>query len=344
MTLPELIETEDALDEVMTHPMPALVESIKTLSSPLVILGAGGKMGPTLAVLARRAADAAGHSLDIVAVSRFSDALKRDWLESQRVRTIASDLMAREAFAKLPDADNVIYLVGLKFGTTQNPATTWASNTLVPAYAAERYEKAHITALSTGNVYPLAQIHSTGWSESAPLTPAGEYANSCVARERIFEYFSRRNGTRLAIIRLSYALDLRYGVLVDIARKVFAGQLIDVTMGYLNCIWQGDANDLIIRSLALASSPPTALNLTGSSALSVREVAQRLGELMDRAVKFTGDEAPTALLSNTVLLHETLGEPITPLDLVIRWTAHWIMNNGRLLDKPTHFEVRDGVY
>jgi nucleoside-diphosphate-sugar epimerase len=344
MTLPELIETEDALDEVMTRPTPALIDSIRTLTSPLVILGAGGKMGPTLAVLARRAADTAGHPLDIVAVSRFSDARKRQWLEARQVRTIACDLMVRDAFASLPDADNVTYLVGLKFGTAQNPATTWASNTLVPAYASERYETARITALSTGNVYPLAPIHSAGLSEADPLTPTGEYANSCVARERIFEYFSRRTGTRMAIIRLSYALDLRYGVLVDIARKVYAGQPVDVTMGYLNCIWQGDANDLIIRSLGLASSPPMALNLTGSSAVSVRDVAQRFGELMDRPVEFTGKEAPTALLSSTAHLRMTLGEPATPLDLVIRWTAHWIANNGRLLDKPTHFEIRDGVY
>jgi nucleoside-diphosphate-sugar epimerase len=344
MTLPEHIETEDALDEVLTRPMPALVESIKALTSPLIILGAGGKMGPTLAVLARRAADAAGHPLDIVAVSRFSDARKRDWLEARQVRTIACDLMARDAFAGLPDTDNVIYLVGLKFGTAQDPATTWASNTLVPAYAAERYARARIAALSTGNVYPLAPIDSAGWSESDPLTPVGEYANSCVARERIFEYVSRRHGARLASIRLSYALDLRYGVLVDIARKVFAGQPIDVTMGYLNCIWQGDANEFIVRSLALASSPPTVLNLTGSKALAVRNVAQQFGTLMDRPVQFTGEEAPTALLSNTARLRSDLGEPATPLDVVVRWTGHWIMNHGRLLDKPTHFEVRDGVY
>ena len=193
-------------------------------------------------------------------------------------------------------------------------------------------------------MYPLAAAHSGGWSESDPLTPLGDYANSCVARERIFEFFSRRNGTPIALIRLSYALDLRYGVLIDIAWKVFNGQPVHVSMGYLNCIWQGDANGMIIRSLALCASPPTALNLTGPVALSVREIAYRFGELLNRPVQITGQEADTALLSSTAKLTASLGLPPTPLDTVLRWTAGWLTHNGRLLNKPTHFEVRDGIY
>jgi nucleoside-diphosphate-sugar epimerase len=344
MDLPERIETVEALDEIMTRPQPQLIEFIKTLSSPLVILGAGGKMGPSLAVLARRAADATGHPLEIIAISRFSDAKARQWLQSRGVRTISCDLFDRDSVVQLPDAENVIYLVGLKFGTAQNPAATWAVNTLIPAYTAERYPAARIAALSTGNVYPLSPIGSGGLSESAALTPLGEYANSAVARERIFEYFSRKNDTAITLIRLSYALDLRYGVLVDVAQKVFAGKAVDLTMGWLNCIWQGDANDLTLRSLALADNPPLALNLTGSETFSVREIAMRFGELMNRPPQFVGTEAETALLSSTSRLREQLGAPWTPLDTVIRWTAHWIMNGGYLLNRPTHFEVRDGAY
>jgi nucleoside-diphosphate-sugar epimerase len=344
MKLPEQIETVEALDDILTEPQPALVEYMTTLTSPLVILGAGGKMGPTLARLARRAAEASGHPLEIVALSRFSDAQSRQWLEIHGVKTLSCDLFDRDALKALPESENVIYLVGMKFGTSRNPAATWAANTVIPAHVAERYAQARIAALSTGNVYPFAPVASNGWTEAAPLTPFGEYANSGVARERIFEFFSTRNGTPISLIRLSYALDLRYGVLVDIAQKVFAGQPVDVTTGYLNCIWQGDANDLIIRSLALASSPPTALNLTGSERVSVRDTATRFGELMNRPVRFVGQEAETALLSDTTLLTSRLGKPGTPLHTVIQWTAHWIMNDGHVLNRPTHFEVRNGAF
>ncbi len=344
MDLPDRIETVEALDEIMTRPQAKLIDYIKTLTTPLVILGAGGKMGPTLAWLARRAADAAKYKLDIVAVSRFSDRWSRQWLETHGIRTLQCDLFDRSAVEQLPETDNLIYLVGLKFGTSQQPAMTWAANTLIPANVAERFPKARIVALSTGNVYPLASVGSKGWPESAPLTPVGEYSNSTVARERIFQFFSERNGTAITLVRLSYALDLRYGALVDIAQKVFSGQPVDVTMGYFNCIWQGDANDLIIRSGALASNPPTALNLTGTEFVSVRDAAMRFGKLMNRPIHFVGMEAETALLSDTTKLVASLGEPSTPLDVVIQWTAHWTMNDGSLLHKPTHFEVRDGAY
>lgn len=342
--LPDVIESDETLDELMTRPRPELVRFVRTLSGPLVILGAGGKMGPSLAALARRAVGAAGSALEILAVSRFTDGYAREWLETRGVRTIASDLMEPGALERLPDAPNVIYMVGRKFGTNQSPETTWAVNTLLPARVAKRFADARVAALSTGNVYPLVPVQGGGSVETDPLTPSGEYANSCVARERVLGFRSRKHGTPVALIRLSYALDLRYGVLVDIARRVCFGQPVDVTMGYVNCIWQGDANEMIIRSLALADSPASAINLTGSTALSVRDVALRIGELLGRPARIIGTEGRTAFLSNTGKARAIWGSPATPLEAVIRWTAHWVATGGRLLDKPTHFEVRDGGY
>ena len=253
--IPDWIESEAELDEILTRPGSELLDFVRTLKGRLVILGAGGKMGPTLAVLAHRAAQAASHPLEVVAVSRFSNSQSRRLLETYGVRLHAADLLQAADLAQLPDADNVIYLVGMKFGTSQDPARTWAINCLAPAAAAQRYPKSRIVALSTGNVYPLVPVDSAGSLERDPLRPIGEYANSCLARERLFEYFSQQNGTPLAIIRLNYALDLRYGVLYDIATKVWQDQPVDVTMGYANCIWQGDANDMIIRALSLTQSP-----------------------------------------------------------------------------------------
>jgi nucleoside-diphosphate-sugar epimerase len=340
---PDSIQTEDELDELLTRPRPDLVAFIRTLSSPLVVLGAGGKMGPTLAVLARRAAEAAGHALDVVAVSRFSDDAARQWLEAKGVRTLSLDLLNRDAVARLPDSAYVVYLVGLKFGTASAPADTWAVNTLIPAHVVERYPHAAMVAVSTGNVYPLVRTPGSGSVETDPLTPLGEYANAAVARERMFEFFARRYGTPQVILRLNYAVDLRYGVLIDIARRVNAREPVDLTMGFFNCIWQGDANDMILRAFALVQSPPRVLNLTGP-VLSVREVALRFGQLLGKPARFTGTEADTALLSNPDRACTLLGQPPTPAELMIRWTAAWIEHGGRLLDKPTHFETRDGRY
>jgi nucleoside-diphosphate-sugar epimerase len=342
--IPDPVTTEEALDELLTRPRPVLVEFIKTLRSPLIILGAGGKMGPTLAWLARRAAEAAGHALAILAVSRFADEQTRHWLEARGVQTQSIDLLDRDALKALPEAADVIYLVGRKFGTSQDAARTWASNTLVPAYVAERFPRARLVVLSTGNVYPLVAVASGGSIETDALTPIGEYANAAIARERLFEFFTQQNGTPVCILRLNYAVDLRYGVLVDIASKVLAGEAVNVTTGYVNCIWQGDANEMILRALALAKAPPQVLNLTGPAILSVRELALRFGELLGKPVRFGGMEAETALLSNPAQACALLGPPPTPLEAVLRWTAHWLQSGGRLLAKPTHFEVRDGRY
>jgi nucleoside-diphosphate-sugar epimerase len=301
-------------------------------------------MGPTLAWLARRAAEAAGHSLDVFAVSRFTDQSARRWLEARGVQTVSLDLLDRDSLQQLPEAGAVIYLVGRKFGTSHDAARTWAINTLVPAYVAERFPRARTVVLSTGNVYPLTPVSHGGSVETDSLTPLGEYANAAVARERIFEFFTRQNGTPVCILRLNYAVDLRYGVLVDIARTVHAGEPVSVTTGYVNCIWQGDANELILRALTLAETPPQVLNLTGPAILSIRSLAQRFGELLEQAVLFAGKEADTALLSNPARACALLGPPPTALEAATRWTAHWVKSGGRLLDKPTHFEIRDGRY
>jgi len=332
------------LDEVLTRPCGELIEFIKTVSSPLLVLGAGGKMGPTLAVLARRAAEAAGHPLEVVAVSRFSNAASRQWLEARGVRTVSADLLDATALARLPEAQNIIYLVGLKFGTAQNPAATWAINTLVPARVCERYPRSHIVALSTGNVYPQSDVTRGGSVETDPLTPLGEYANAAVGRERIFEFYSRQQNTTIAFLRLFYAVELRYGVLADIARKVHAGEPVMLGNGAFNCIWQGDANELILRSLPLAASPPSVWNLCRPEILSVREILTRLGELIGRAPIFSGEETPTALLGNPSKLCAALGSPTTPMETMLRWTAQWVKQGGRDLGRPTHFEVRDGNY
>jgi len=335
------VKTETELEDALTRPRPVLVEFIRSLQDPLVILGAGGKMGPTLAVLARRAADAAGHRLRIVAVSRFSDELAKARLEKAGVETYEADLLERDAFKRLPDSSNVIYLVGLKFGTAQNPALTWVINTLVPAYAVERYPNAQMVELSTGNVYPLVPVKSGGATEEYPLTPLGEYANAAVARERVFEYCGQKHKTAVIRIRLNYAVELRYGVLVDLARRVWPDEAVDLSNGYLNCIWQGDANEMILRSLALEPGP---WNLTGTGVVSVRDVAERFGKIFEKGVRFVSQESDTALLNDSAKICKRLGTPPTSLQTMIGWIAHWMRNGGRYLGKPTHFEVRDGSY
>lgn len=341
---PERIETEDHLDELLTRPSAALVEFIRTLSSPLVILGAGGKMGPSLSALAKRAARAANHSLDVIAVSRFGDARARQWIEGHDVKTQCCDLLEEGSLQQLPEAANVIYLVGQKFGTAQNPPATWAINTLVPAQVMARYRQARIVALSTGNVYPLSEVSRGGSVETDSLTPRGEYANAAVGRERIFEFSSRAHNTPVTLLRLFYAVELRYGVLVDIAQKVFRGTPIELANGYFNCIWQGDANETALRALSLASSPPSAWNLCRPENFSVRAVASCFGELFQRTPQFTSDEAPTALLGNSGPLCAKLGPPAVSLEMMLRWIAHWVKLGGKNLGKPTHFEVRHGNY
>ncbi len=344
-SLPDAIKTLDELDQLLSRPSAQLLQSIRNFSSPLVIVGAGGKLGPTLAVMARRAADEAGCALDIIAVSRFhSTAPARAWLEQRGVTTVSCDLLAPDSIQQLPESENVIYLAGQKFGTSKSPAMTWAINVLAPARVAERYARARLVALSTANVYSLTGVSTQGSVETDPLTPLGEYANSTVGRERVLEFYSLRDRFPLTMLRLCYAVELRYGVLLDIAQKVHAGLPVDLANGYFNCIWQGDANDMILRSLSLADCPPTIWNLCRPEVFSVRKVAAQFGELLARPPQFTGSENPNALLCDSRPLCAKLGDPPTTLAPMLRWIADWVQRGGSTLGKPTGFQVRDGKY
>jgi nucleoside-diphosphate-sugar epimerase len=344
MSLPGIIETVAQLEDVMTRPSPELVDLFRRLEGDVLILGVAGKMGPTLAVLARRAAREAGAATRITGVARFSRGDLRNRLEAAGVATIAADLMAPGALEQLPDAANVIYLVGQKFGSTGNEPLTWAMNVYLPGLTANRYRHSRIVALSTGNVYPFTPADSGGPAEGTPPDPVGEYAQSCLGRERMFQYFSGLHGTPGVIVRLNYAIDLRYGVLLDIASKVRDGLPIDLAMGYVNVIWQGDANEAVLRSLELASSPPRILNLTGLETHSVRRLAEELGCRLGRAPVFTGREAPNALLNNAAEYGRLIGPPRVSIDRLVEWVAAWAKRGGETLNKPTHFETRDGRF
>jgi len=336
--------SEAELEAMLSSPGERLVEAIKSYSSPLVVLGAGGKMGPTLCAMAQRAATMAGHTLKVIAVSRFTNDAARQRLEAQGITTKSCDLLERDAFAALPESENLVYLVGLKFGTANNPGLTWAMNTLVPARVCERYPRSRIVALSTGNVYGMSDVAAGGATEEGTLNPVGEYPSAALGRERIFEYCSRRHGTPITLLRLFYAVELRYGVLVDIARRLHAGEAISLATGYFNCIWQRDANEAALRAIAFAASPPAVFNVCRPEVFSVRDVAGRLGKLLGRPPVFAGDETGTALLGNANKLTGQLGEPATHLESMLELIARWVQAGGRNLGRPTHFEVRDGIY
>jgi nucleoside-diphosphate-sugar epimerase len=344
MTLPERLHTEAELDERLAEPTAADVAALGALDGDVLIVGAGGKMGPSLAWRLRRAATRAGRSRRIIAASRFSSAAARAALEAGGVETLVVDLLDPAEIASLPRCPNVLFLAGRKFGTTGRTDITWATNTLAAARVAEHLAESRMVVFSTGNVYPLVSVHGRGATEDEWPAPVGEYAQSCLGRERLIEFVSRERGLRALIFRLNYAVDLRYGTLVDIARKVFAGQPIDLTMGCFNAIWQGDANSYAIRSLALCASPPEILNVTGPDRISVRETAEWFGAIFGRAPHFVNREGPTALLSDATRCHQRLGAPEVPLEVLQRWVAHWVWIGGASLNKPTHFEVTDGRF
>jgi nucleoside-diphosphate-sugar epimerase len=342
--------TDAELEARLSEPSPAVAAALAAAPGDVVVLGAGGKMGPTLARLVRRALDGEagpvpdGRTRRVLAVSRWHDEGAERALADVGVETVRADLTVRRDVEQLPDAPNVISMAGQKFGTRGDPSTTWAMNVVAPVLCAERYASSRVVAFSTGNVYPLTPVARGGARESDPVTPAGEYAASCVGRERVFEHFSRARGTRVAIFRLNYAVDLRYGVLVDVALRVRRGEPVDVTMGHVNVIWQGDANRAAVECLAHAAAPPFVVNVTGPEVLSVREAAQELGRLLEREPAFTGAEAPDALLSDTARMRERLAPPEVPAAQLLRWVAHWVAHGGTQLGKPTKFEVRDGSY
>jgi nucleoside-diphosphate-sugar epimerase len=344
MERPAVIEDVARLDELLSEPSDAAIEAMRRANGDVLILGVAGKMGPTLARMARRAMDAAGVSHRIIGVSRFSSPHQQEALEAWGIETIRCDLLDQSALARLPDAPNVIFMAGRKFGSSGNEPLTWAMNTHLPATVCARYRSSRIVAFSTGNVYGLTQCGHGGSREDHPPAPVGEYAMSCLGRERMFEYFSTAFDIPVAILRLNYATEMRYGVLVDLARRVATRKPVDVTMGYFNAIWQGDANAMALAALDHVATPPLIVNIAGREEASVRDVCATLAAILDVEVTFTGREADDALLSNGSRGWTLLGAPRVNLAQLLSWTAAWIRRGGEHLDKPTHFESRAGRF
>jgi nucleoside-diphosphate-sugar epimerase len=340
MQLPDRFEDVGQLEEVMSRPSGALVDALRRVTGDIMVLGVGGKMGPTLARMAKRAAP----ERRVIGVARFSQPGLREELTAQGVDCIEADLLSRDALAGLPDAANIVFMAGRKFGSTGSEWLTWAMNAHVPALVAERFARSRIVAFSTACVYPFVSTAGEGATEDMPPTaPSGEYANSCVARERMFEHFSHEHRTPARLLRLSYAIDMRYGVLHDVAQKVLHRQAIDLAMGHANVIWQGEANDWALRSLAHCETPTAPLNLSGPK-ISIRAVAQALGERLGIEPVLRGQEAPTAWLVDCNKAFELFGRPQVTLDRMLDWTADGVQRGGASLGKPTHYEARDGKY
>ena len=332
------------LGESLSHPSAAAVEAVSGLDGDLLVLGAGGKMGPSLARMARRALDRSGSRSAVIAASRFTRPERRAEIEEAGARALRCDLLDREAVAALPDAAAVIFMVGTKFGTRGDESATWAINACLPGVVAERYAGRPTVVFSSGNVYPLVSVDGGGATEDTPPAPIGEYAQSVLARERVFEHFSRRAGTPTTILRLNYAAELRYGVPLDIARKVREERPIDLAMGHFNAIWQGDANAIALACLGIAESPPRILNVTGPERVSVRALAARFGEEFGKTPVLAGGEAETALLSDASRAMALFGPPNVSLDELIDWIAEWLERGGTTFDAPTHYQTRDGAY
>jgi nucleoside-diphosphate-sugar epimerase len=338
---------EAALEELLSRPSDALVADLASLPGDVLILGVGGKMGPSLARLARRGADLADgdrRGRRVIGASRFSEPGLRDALHSAGVETVVVDLLDPAAVATLPDAPNVVFMAGRKFGSSGGESLTWAMNSYVPALVAARFGGARVTVFSSGNVYPLLPVTSGGATEETLPQPVGEYAQSVLARERLFEHFAQQNGLAAVHLRLNYAIDLRYGILVDVAQQVLAGEAVDVTMGHVNVIWQGDANRVALQVLTRATTPPTIINLTGPETVSVRWLAGRFGDLLGRPAIIRGEEAPDALLNNAARCHRLFGYPSVTLDQMVEWVAAWVGAGARTLGKPTHFQERSGRF
>lgn len=343
--LPQRFDGVDALEDFLSEPTPALAADLERVDGDLIVLGVGGKMGPTLARMAKRALP----GRRVIGVARFSDPATRASLEVHGVECIACDLLDRAALERLPNVGdgvrNVVFMAGHKFGAAGKAALTWMMNVGVPMNVAEVWREARIVSFSTACVYPFVPVDGPGADESvAPNPPAGDYANSCVGRERMFEYGSQQHGTPGRLVRLSYAIDMRYGVLHDVASAVFEQRELDLTMGYANVIWQGDANEQSLRLLAHCTTPTTPINITGPEHTSIRWLAGQFGERFGRTPKLVGSEAPTAWLEDTSESQRLFGKPRIPLEQMIDWTADWIARGGASHGKPTHFETRDGKY
>lgn len=334
----------EQLEQELLKPSDRLIEDLRKIEGDIMLLGVGGKMGPSMAKLAKLAIDEAGLKKRIIGVSRFSDTTAREELEAAGIETISADLLNEDDLAALPDAANIIYLAGTKFGTTGKEAFTWAMNAYLPGRVAERFKGSNIVVFSTGNVYPFTPVTSGGLSEDHPVAPVGEYGQSCLGRERIFQHFSEKNNTPVLIYRLNYAIDLRYGVLLEIAKAVNEGRAIDLTTGNVNVIWQGDANEIAIRSLLHCSTPAKILNVTGPETLSVKWLAEQFGLLMNKQALFENEVQPTALLNNASEAHKLFGYPRVTIREMLEMTVSWLQGGGKISNKPTHFQERKGQF
>ena len=339
-SLPETISDVAALDELLCRPSQALIDDLQKIDGDIMILGVAGKMGPTLAGLAK----AALPHRRVIGVARFSDASVKTWLQTRGIETINCDLLNEAALKALPKTQNIVFMAGRKFGAEGDLSLTWAMNAHVPALVAQAFADSRIVAFSTGCVYPFVPVDGNGASETLPPDPPGEYAQSCVGRERMFEYFSRKFATPGRLFRLNYAIDMRYGVLHDIATKILGGKPIDVSLGHVNFIWQGDASAQALRCLAHCDTPTSPINVSGHEILAVRDLAAKFGQRFGREPVITGKEEPTAWLTNTSQAVRLFGLPIVDTDQLIRWTADWVARSMPSLGKPTKYEVRDGRY
>lgn len=338
--LPMRLQSVGELDDLLSRPSAALVAAMRSLEGDLMVVGAGGKIGPTLARMAQRAVAAAGVRKRVLAV----DVAPLDALAGTGIETVRCDLMDLEAVAKLPKAKNIVYMVGRKFGSTGAESLTWAVNCLVAYHAARAFQGCRVAAFSTGCVYPVMHISTGGATEQTPVDPVGEYAQSCLGRERMWDVFADQGKLDVVHIRLNYAVECRYGVLYDVASRVWSGEPVDVTTGYANVIWQGDACSQVLQALALASHPATVLNVTGPELFSIRQVAQQFGRLMGKEPAFRGEENGRGYLSNASRANGLFGNPSVPLSRIVEYTAQWVMAGGASLGKPTHFETQDGKY
>lgn len=334
----------NALYNNLLKPSDALLSDIATLDGDIMILGVGGKMGPSLARLTKQAIDAAGLKKDVIGVARFSEPGLQKELESYGIKTYAADLLEDAQLQQLPQVDNVLYLAGMKFGTTGKESITWAMNSYLPGRVAEKFKHSRIVVFSTGNVYPLMLVNSGGATEKELPQPIGEYAQSCLGRERIFQYFSSKNNTPMLMYRLNYANDASYGVLLDIATAVKERRPVDLRMGYVNVIWQGEANEIALRCLHHCTTPSTIMNITGPDMASVKSIAQAFALLFDTEAVFKNEEQNTALLSNASECYHVFGPQKVTLRQMIEFVAAWINTGGKTLDKPTHFQERDGKF
>ncbi|MBW8042520.1 MAG: NAD(P)-dependent oxidoreductase [Planctomycetes bacterium] len=331
---------ESGLEEILSEPTEATRKVVAALNGDVVVLGAGGKMGPTLAMMLKKASN----GKNIYAVSRFSDKAVKTKLEDAGIKTIEADLLDESQYCELPKVENVFYLVGMKFGVTDNQPLTWALNSFVPGLAARHYQNARIVAFSTGNVYPLVDLNSGGASEETAPEPVGEYAQSCLGRERMFQYFSQLYGTPVTLVRLNYANEPRYGIIVDLTLKILNDKPIDLTMGTVNLIWQRDANDYIIQAISLAKSPPAILNVAGPNAVPIRQLAKLIGKELNKEPKLISQEAQTALLSNASYCFSVFDKPKTTLEEMVSVIVKWVASGKKILNKPTKYDIRDGKF